>query len=288
MSALTLVLIAAIVHATWNLIAKRVTGDPTAFVWLSSAIGCALYVPVVAIFVTVAHPHPLDARALALVAGTGLLHLGYFVLLQRGYRVGDLSLVYPLARGTGPLLSSIVAIAAFGERPSALGILGIACIVAGVFLAASGRSGERDPRRRRISVAYGVATGVSIAAYTLWDKYAVSTLALSPILYDFGRNVTQMVVLGPWALGRGRTPIGRTWADARGEALAVAVLSPVAYVLVLFALVRAPVTLVAPAREISIVFGTLLGARFFGEAFAGRRIAGAIVMFAGIVAIAHG
>src|SRR5581483_5088406 len=177
-SALALILAAAVVHATWNVLAKRAHPESSvAFVWLCSAISALAYVPVVAVLFVVAPPRPF-------AAGTALIHLVYFGLLQRGYREGDLSLVYPLARGTGPLLASAVAVAFFGERPSHLAAAGIACVVAGIFLSAGSARGER---RAIVSAAYGIGAGASIAAFTLWDKHAVSALAFSPILYDFSR-----------------------------------------------------------------------------------------------------
>ncbi|HZO92603.1 MAG TPA: DMT family transporter [Candidatus Baltobacteraceae bacterium] len=285
-SALALILAAAVVHATWNVLAKRAHPESSvAFVWLCSAISALAYVPVVAVLFVVAPPRPFGALGIAFAAGTALIHLVYFVLLQRGYREGDLSLVYPLARGTGPLLASAVAVAFFGERPSHLAAAGIACVVAGIFLSAGSARGER---RAIVSAAYGIGAGASIAAFTLWDKHAVSALAFSPILYDFSRIVLQTLCMAPLAFARDRTAIARTWRSCAREAIGVAVLSPLAYVLILFALVHAPVSLVAPAREISIVFGTLLGARLFGEAALRRRIVAAVLMLAGIAAIAHG
>src|SRR5579884_3543473 len=212
-TALALVLAAAVVHATWNVLAKR------------------------------ARP----ANGVAFAAGTALIHVVYFILLQRGYRAGDLSLVYPLARGTGPLLATLVAVAAFGERPAPLAAAGIAAILAGIFLSAGTSHRERDAR---VSAAYGIGAGVAIAAFTLWDKHAVSALALQPILYDFSRTSLQTIVTLPLALARGGAPAVRaTWRACGREAIGVAILSPLAYLLILYALVRAPVSLVAPARR---------------------------------------
>jgi drug/metabolite transporter (DMT)-like permease len=169
---LTIVLLASVFHATWNLLAKR-AGGGVAFIWLYFALSTTLYVPLVAVVYALAHPH-LGLVDWLFIAGNGVTHLVYFVFLQRGYREGDLSLVYPLARGTGPLLSSLAAIVLFAERPGALGIVGLVLIVGGIFLGSSGvaRTGGGE-RLMRISIGYGLATGASIAIYTLWDKYSV-------------------------------------------------------------------------------------------------------------------
>ena len=131
LAALTLVLIAAVLHPTWNLLARRAThGDPIAFVWLTSVLSAALYVPIVIALSAITPVRLVDARVdLAMIAGTGMLHVIYFVLLQRSYRSADFSLVYPLARGTGPLVTALAAVALFGERLAALQGAGFAIII---------------------------------------------------------------------------------------------------------------------------------------------------------------
>lgn len=284
---LALVLTAAVLHAAWNLLAKRAqAADTVAFVWLTTVMSAAVYLPVVAVWlIAVPLSQPLTAFDLAFIAGTAVIHSAYFLLLQRGYRAGDLSLVYPLARGTGPLIASIAAVLLLGERPGVLGWIGIAGIVAGIFVAAGARL---HVARARISVGYGLATGASIAAYTLWDKHAVSALAIAPVVYEVGHFCVQTVLMAPLvARGARRAALGPTWRTFRAEILGVAVLSPLGYVLVLSALVFAPVSVVAPAREVSIVFGALLGARLFGEGDARRRVAGSVLILTGIAALAR-
>src|SRR5918992_6257053 len=117
--ALVLVLAAATFHATWNLLAKRVGEGGAVFVWLFGFLAALIYAPLAVVVVSLERPN-FGPEVLVFMFGSGLLHLGYFVLLQRGYAVGDLSLVYPLARGTGPLLATAAAIVLFGERPGAL------------------------------------------------------------------------------------------------------------------------------------------------------------------------
>jgi drug/metabolite transporter (DMT)-like permease len=284
---LALVLTAAVLHASWNLLAKRAqAADTVAFVWLTTLASVAIYLPAVVVWlIVVPLRHPLTAVDFAFIAGTAVIHSAYLLLLQRGYRVGDLSLVYPLARGTGPLLASVAAVFLLGERPGALGFIGIAAIVGGIFVAAGARL---HVARARVSVGYGLATGAAIAAYTLWDKHAMSALAIVPLVYEVGHYCVQVVLMAPLiARGPRRAALGPAWRAYRSEILGVAALSPLGYILVLSALVVAPVSLVAPAREVSIVFGALLGARLFGEGDARRRVAGAILILAGIAALAR-
>src|SRR3954453_12649300 len=176
---LALVLAAAFAHAGWNFLAKGAEGGAQ-FVWLCAALGTLIWAPALAGALAV-HPGGFDWAAVGLMAGSGALHALYFTLLQRGYAEGDLSLVYPLARGTGPLLSGAAAIALLGERPSALALAGGLIIVAAVF-SLVGRRGSRE------AVVFAVLTGVAIAGYTLWDKHAVGPSELSPIIYNWGTN----------------------------------------------------------------------------------------------------
>ena len=294
--ALALVLVAALAHAAWNVLAKTASGGAT-FVWLFSTAAVVIWLPVVLVAVVVA-PGSLGLEGLAFMAGSGALHALYFVLLQRGYRDGDLSLVYPLARGTGPLLSTLAAIVIFSERPSALALAGGAIIVAAVLSlagagAGAGARAESEPAphaeapHRRRAIGFALLTGVAIASYTLWDKQAVGPLGLSPIVYYWGANVAEAALLTPFVVHR-RLEVRRTWRAYRRQALGVALLSPLAYILVLFALARAPVSYVAPARELSILVGAVAGITVLEEGHRRRRMLAAAAIFVGIVALAVG
>jgi drug/metabolite transporter (DMT)-like permease len=282
--ALALVLASAVAHATWNLFAKRASGSAP-FLWLAFALSVPLYAPIaIAVFViTGARIGPVEVLWMFVNAA---LNVAYGIFLLRGYRAGDLSVVYPLARGTGPVLALLGAILIFGERPMPLAVAGAIAIVTGV-LTLTG-----DPRRLRqrgvgAAVAYALLTGLTIAAYTLWDKQGVSALLIPPILYEWGANVFRALILTPLALPRW-PEVKAEWAANRTAALAVAGLSPLAYMLVLTALSISPVSYVAPAREIGILFGVLIGARTLAEADIGRRSVAAILMVGGVIALALG
>lgn len=271
---LALVLGAAVAHAGWNLVAKGAEGGAP-FVWLAALAGTVLYLPALLLV-----PLPTSAQALGLMAGSGALHAAYFVLLQRGYTTGDLSVVYPLARGTGPLLSATAAIVLLGERPGAVAVAGAAVIVLAVFSLAPGGALSIGS-----GTGFALLTGVATAAYTLWDKHAVGAAGLAPVSYYWGTNLACAAILTPVALRR-RALLRRVWDRSRGRAALVGVLSPLAYVLVLYALARAPVSVVAPARESSIVIGTLLGVTVLREGQARRRVAAAVAIAAGVAALA--
>ena len=283
-AALGLVLGAAVIHATWNLLAKRVGGGP-AFVWLFGSVSSLLYAPLAAAVVFVVRPH-IGAMQLIFIVGTAVLHLVYFLMLQGGYRLGDLSLVYPLARGTGPMLSSAAAIVFFGERPTPIAIAGTLLVGMGIFLLAGNPAALRSAGARR-AVGFAVLTGATIAAYTLWDKRAVSVLGIPPVLLDWGSNLGRTVLVAPVALAR-FDAVRAVWRAHRGEVILVALLTPMAYILVLTALVFTPVSYVAPAREISILVGTAMGARLLAEGDARRRMFAAGAMVLGVTALAVG
>jgi drug/metabolite transporter (DMT)-like permease len=282
--ALTLILTAAFIHATWNLLNKKASGHAT-FTWVVASSSALLYAPVAAAAVFYWNAS-VSLTTIALMAGSAVLHTAYFVLLNEGYRVGDLSLVYPLARGTGPLLSSIAAILILGERPSLLAVCGGVLIVLGVIVLTADPAGLRAGAARK-AIVYALATGSFIAAYTLWDKQAVARFAVAPIILDWGANLGRTLLLTPFAL-RHWKEVQNEWRTHRFEALGVALLVPLSYILVLMAMQFTPVSYVAPAREISILIGTAMGTRFLAEGRGAWRLAAAGAMVLGVVALALG
>lgn len=276
-----LIAAAACGHATWNYLAKQARGG-LPFVWLGGVCAATLYAPAAAVQLVVGE-RGVSAAGVAFMAGSGCLHTAYFTTLQRGYAVGDLSVVYPLARGTGPALAVVGAVLFLGERPGPVALVGAALVVAGVISLA--RGGHRAPSRA--SVLFALLTGVCIAAYTLWDAHAVQSLAQPAIAYYWGSEVTRSLMLAGPAL-RDRDRLRIAMAHDRRAILAVGVLSPLAYILVLVALTLAPVSIVAPGREASIVIASLLGSRMLGEGAPGRRVLAALVILGGIACLTIG
>ena len=294
--ALALVIVAALLHALWNLAAKQAGGD-NRFVLLTALMIVVLWAPVGLWVAWDTVPH-WGWLPWCFVFASGLTHLVYFLTLLRGYRAADLTVVYPVARGTGPLLSSVVAIVLLGERVSGLGTAGVLAVTGGVFLIAGGpvlirqlRGGTVDDaaQRRRVGrgLAYGAATGVFIAGYTVIDGYAVKFLAISPILIDYFGNLSRIPFSLPAAL-RDRAATLTAWRAQWKQALIVAILSPLGYVLVLFAVRQAPLSHVAPAREVSMLFAAMIGGRLLGEGDRLMRFLGAACIACGVMALALG
>jgi drug/metabolite transporter (DMT)-like permease len=280
-TALCLVLLAALTHASWNIYAK-VAAESRHFVWLFSAGSVLIYGPVVVAVLYVERPM-FEARHWLALAATSVLHLLYSLSLQTGYRHSDLSVVYPIARGTGPLLSFIGAGLLLGEVPTTQSVIGLLLIVGGILLVA-GLVGHHK-RAPRVGVFYGLLTGALISAYTLNDGWAVKVLLISPFLIDFTGNLFRMVVLAPRAF-RDRARVALEARTYRKPVIIVSVLGPLGYILVLFAMRLAPVSHVAPARELSTLVGAWFGSRLLREDSGPWRITGAALIVAGVISLA--
>src|SRR5207302_718135 len=218
--AIALVLGAALIHASWNYLLKK-SGGGIGFVWAFAALSSLIYAPL-AVGVVIVQRFEFTIEALAFLFASAVLHTAYYLLLDRGYRHGDLSVVYPLARATGPFLTVLVAVA-----------------------------------------------------------------LIPPILQDWGANLGRVIVMAPLALRR-RGEVRTAWTRQRKPVVLVAVLCPLSYILVLTAMVFTPISYVAPAREISILFGALMGAHLLQEGDVRRRVAAAAAMALGVVALAIG
>ncbi|MBI5287831.1 MAG: EamA family transporter [Chloroflexi bacterium] len=284
-AAVALLIAAAFGHATWNYLAKGARNDAAftlAFVFASTVI----YLPVVVIAWAVDPPH-LGWQGLVFIGVSAGIHVAYYVLLTRGYRTGDLSVVYPLARGTGPSLAVIGAILIYSERPSPLALGGTLLVVAGIIVV-SWAPRLRQDNAVAVSVGFALATGAVIAAYTLWDKKGVGYT--SPVIYAYGIDVVRIVIFAPLVLtaAKGRQALAYAWREERRAVLGIGLLEPGAYMMVLAALTLAPVSYVAPAREMSILIGAAMGAHLLGEQDGPRRLAGAGAIVAGVFALALG
>ncbi|MBA8792746.1 drug/metabolite transporter (DMT)-like permease [Friedmanniella endophytica] len=295
--AIVLVLAGACTHAIWNLAAKGGAHGGPVFVWLTAVVSVLALTP----FAVVLLARDPVSPAVFVLAGvvSGLCHATYFTVLQAGYRAGDVSIVYPLARGSGPLLTVVVAVVGLGERPGWLGLVGAAVLIGGVLVISL--AGSRGASVSPAAVGFGLGTGVAIAAYTLWDSHAVAPtravgsgavggLGLDPVVQMWGSCLALTLVLTPFALRQARRSsadrVPAIWTTHRRAVLLVGVGSPLAYVLILYATRLAPVALVAPGREVSVVLVALAGWLWLREPNPRPRLVGAAVVLVGIVLLA--
>ena len=242
-------------HAAWNLRLKA-SDDPLRLAAQAIPIATAVATPFVALYWLFDGRPDLPPAGWILAATSGLLELAYFHLLSTAYRRGEISSVYPMARGTAPLLAVAVGVALLGERLGPLQWAGVAALVGGVWLARPGAAG-------RLALVPALATGVCIAAYSTIDRLGVRT---GPVwLYAWATFAAMAIFLAPW--GRG---------PRQAAAPVVGFLTIAAYSLVLVALSVAPLAVVAPAREAGVVVVAVWGVyRMHERERAAAKLAGA-------------
>lgn len=285
--ALALVVSAAFLHALWNFHAKRAASAGTPFLVLSTSLSAIVYAPF-ALWQLATTSVSLGLVEVGSILGSVALHSVYLFVLQRGYVVGDLSIVYPVARGLGPVFTITGAMIFLHERPSAQVLVGGLVVCAAVislgFVGARGSPAGHETVR---ALGFASLTGVAIACYTLWDAHAVSALAIAPLLFTWSSSLVRLAILSPVAWRRHAT-LWDTWRRHRRDVIAVATLAPLAYLLVLNAFTMAPVSNVAPVREIGIVIATALGTHLLGEGHQSLRLAVAATVLCGVVMVVTG
>ncbi len=279
--ALLIVLGAAFCHAGWNFLFKRVNGG-VAVIWLFSLLSSIIYLPLAAV-VFLQQQAAFNATQLIFIAGSAVSHMAYFLLLQRGYRKGDLSLVYPTARACGPLLATLFAVTMLGEAISWQIGIGMLVIIVGVLMLTGGFLHRSVSQRA--SIIFGFAIGLLIGGYTTWDAYAVTALVIPPILLDYCNNIFCVCWLAPHAC-RHRQTVQAQWREHKRTIVWIALLNPLAYILVLYALTFTPVVYVAPTREISVLLTVLLGTWLLGEGYWKVRLAWSAVILLGVTLLA--
>lgn len=285
LEALLLVLLAALLHAIWNIAAKRAGGDFrfTLFVALFVTL---VWAPVALWLGAPALP-TWGLEVWALLALSAAVHLAYFVVLLRGYRAADLTVVYPVARGSAPLITAGTAVLWLGEDLAPVAALGVLLVCLGVFLIAGGPQlwrGQREPARVRAGLLWGAATGLFIAGYSVIDGYGVKVQGVHPVLLDYFGNLLRLPLLLP-AIWPARSELPALFRQQWKAALTVATLGSAGYMLVLEAMTLAPLAHVAPAREISMLLAALLGGRLLGEQDRGPRLLGAAAMTLGVACL---
>ena len=272
-----LVLTAAVGHALWNFAARKAAGD-AAVIWLSVAVGALVAVLLCAYTWWQDAPPTLSwIGGLCLVA-TGIIHGLYFTLLAKAYEHGEISLVYPVARGSGVGLTALAAWLALGEDISLLGASGIALVLAGIFCLGAPALKQQT---RGLQLALGV--GLTIVCYSLVDKIGVGYV--QPLYYIAGMWLIGTLVCAPWVVRRYGTGL-LTMARAHWRTIAlIGVASLGTYLLILYAYTRGPVGYIVAVRESSVVLGSLLGWYFLQERLTLLKVTGILAIVGGLVLI---
>jgi uncharacterized membrane protein len=282
--ALGIVLVAALFHASWNYLAKK-SRKKIAFIWWFLLIASVGYLPMFMYFLP---QLTLTPAGWVCIIATGVLHALYFWFMGGSYERGDLSLVYPLARGSGPLFVPILAVTLLQEQLSLPGVLGIILVVCGIYfihLNSFNIHSMFEPFRamRGSASIWALCTGGTIAGYSLVDKVGVGLVY--PPVYIYLMFVISLLLLSPYVLVKERDALKMEWQVNRGPILIDGFLVLFTYLMILFAFRLSKVSYVVAAREVSIVFSALFGIIWLKEAHAHQKIAGALLIALGVVFI---
>jgi drug/metabolite transporter (DMT)-like permease len=276
--ALVLVFSAAIFHVGWNYLTKS-SPHKMAFLWLINIVFSVVFLPVIFLM---GFSLSLPWWGWAFVVFSGLGHALYYWALSRAYDAGDLSLVYPLSRGSSVFLVAVLSVPVLGEHLSGLGGAGIGAILLGI-LTLHIRSGSWRqsllPSKTPGSM-WALLTGLIITGFSLIDKAGVGMV--DPVSYVYLIFLIAGIFFTPFALRDGWGPVKATWRTETGAVIACGLLVLPAYLLILFAFTLAPAAYVVASREVRLVLGTLIGAFFLREGHAGYRSAGAALIVLGV------
>ena len=280
--ALGIVLIAAFLHASWNYLAKK-SRNKIAFIWWAILFSTIIFFPMFLYYWPTA---TITFTGWGCILATGVIHAFYFWFVGIAYERGDLSLVYPLSRGSGPLFVPILAVFILNEQLSIPGLYGIALVIVGIFiihLRSFAIQSFFEPflaLRGRASL-WALCTGGTIAGYSLVDKVGVSFV--NPPVYIYLMFVISLLLLSPYVFVKVRFELKKEWNINKIQIFIVGFLDLFTYLMILFALQISKVSYVAAAREVSIVFSALIGIILLQEKNAPQKLVGAVLISLGVI-----
>jgi len=282
--ALGIVVVAAFLHASWNYLAKK-SRNKLAFIWWTILFSVILFFPM---FIYYWPAATISSAGWVCIVATGVLHAFYFWFMSGAYERGDLSLVYPLSRGSGPLLVPILAVLLMNEQLSITGVLGIALVIVGIFsihLRSFSIQSFLEPilALRGGASLWALYTGGTIAGYSLVDKVGVTNV--HPPVYIYLMFVISLLLLSPYVFVKVRLDLKKEWNINKIQILIVGFLDLFTYLMILFALQISKVSYVAAVREVSIVFSALIGIMLLQEKNAPQKLAGAVLISIGVIFI---
>jgi drug/metabolite transporter (DMT)-like permease len=282
--ALSIVLVSAFLHAGWNYLLKK-SERKIVFIWWFLLMSILLFLPM---FLYYWHKTSISVTGGLCIIATGLLHGIYFWCIGGAYQRGDLSLVYPLARGSGPLFIPVLAALLLQERIALLGAIGIALIIGGIYcihLRSLTGSAFMEPFRalRGGASLWALFTGLATTAYSLVDKVGVGLV--HPPVYIYLMFVITWLTITPWILIREREHLVVEWRRHAGSIVTVGFLCLFTYLIILFALQISEVSYVAAVREVSIILSAYFGIVLLGEKHGKQKLIGAVLIALGVVSI---
>jgi uncharacterized membrane protein len=278
-----LVIFSAFCHATWNFAARKAAGNLMA-IWLGLWIGCAIILPgMLGVVIHEGLRQTAELPGVSCIIATGLIHTVYFRLLAAAYEEGEISLVYPIARGSGIAVTAILAGLLLKEQPTVLGALGIGLVCVGIVSLGRDAHKKADDARA-IRLALGI--GASIVAYSLIDKIGVGYV--HPLVYIWSLFLIAAVALTPVLIRRYRGQLWQAARQFRGYAAIIGVGSAGTYLMILFAFTRGPVNYIVAVREFAVVLGALAGIIFLKERLTLVKAVAICVIVIGIIGIKLG
>ena len=286
---IAVVAVSAALHVAWN-VRLKTAGDPLKAATVGMLAATVGIVPAGLVAWLAAGRPALPVEGVLLGVTSGVVEAGYFVLLSAAYRRGDLSVVYPIARGTAPLLAVAIGVGLFGERLGVPGSVGVVLLLTGFTLLQQPWQALRGGRGLDPAIAFALATGVTIATYSALDR--LGTRLIDPLPYAAILWVTTSIALVVWNRVVSGGDVFAGGRDEVGRAAVGGWLTLVAYLLILWALSVAPLSGVAPLRESASVFAAAWGSVRLGEAVsrreAWRRIGASALIVGGAVLLAVG
>ncbi len=271
-----LVILSAILHALWNFATKKVSGN-LGILYLGLVFASALLLPFAVVFVI---RDGMVRTDYVFIIATGVIHSFYFFFLSRAYTHGNISVVYPIARGCGVVGTAVVAIMLLGESVSVTGLTGILCTSLGILFAGSGRGKSGNYRK---GLAYAFLVGVTMIFYSIIDKMAMASV--HPVIYITGLFLLSMLILTPYVLIRRRAELSDALAKYKRNSLLIGVGSAAGYLIILFILQTARVSYVVAVREVSVALGAVMGMMFLHEPAYKKKITGIFLIVLGMILI---
>lgn len=283
-TALSIVLCAAFLHACWNYLVKK-SRRKIALIWWAKLFSIIIFFPM---FLFYWPGVSISSAGWGCIVATGVIHTLYSWFMSGAYERGDLSFVYPLSRGSGPLFVPILAVVFLNEQLSASGVLGILLVIAGIFgihLRSFSIQSIREPFMTTHGGAslWALCTGGTIAGYSLVDKIGANIV--HPTVYIYLLFVLTFFLLTPWVFVKARRDLKQEWKLNKIKILSVGFLDLFTYMMILFALQISKVSYVAAVREVSIVFSALIGIVLLREKNASQKLFGAVLICSGVVLI---
>ncbi|MCD9025453.1 DMT family transporter [Cohnella silvisoli] len=277
--AVLLVILSGLIHSIWNLFAKR-SINKNVFLWYCQWAAIVIFLPLVLIEIRTIEYIPLAGWLL--VIASMLFHGVYVLLLAKTYTIGDMSQVYPLMRGTSPLVVPVIGVLILGENLRFQGWIGIVCIVVGIYLVGDLKTKGRWNFSNR-SIILAVMVGIMITSYTIVDK--VTLKYLPAITLNEATNIGNLIALTYITIKS--NGLRQEWRINWKTIILGGVLAPGGYILFLKVLETMPVSQLAPMREIGTVFGTLMGIFILQESQGRNRIIASILITIGIIMLAQ-